>query len=114
MNRILIVEDESRIASFIDKGLKKNGFQTAIATDGEQALKMVSRDNFDLLLLDVGLPIKDGWTVLAELRHQGQQIPVIIVTARDENGKQNLADDYITKPFQFQALLKCIHNHLSV
>jgi DNA-binding response OmpR family regulator len=112
MNRILIVEDESRIASFIDKGLKKNGFHTAIATDGEEALRMVSQDNFDLLLLDVGLPIKDGWTVLAELRHQGQQIPVIIVTARDESAKQNLASDYITKPFQFQDLLKCIYNHL--
>jgi DNA-binding response OmpR family regulator len=112
MNRILIVEDESRIASFIDKGLKKNGFQTAIATDGEQALKMVSQHSFDLLLLDVGLPIKDGWTVLAELRHQGQQIPVIIVTAKEEKEQPYLADDCITKPFQFQDLLKCIHNHL--
>jgi two-component system, OmpR family, copper resistance phosphate regulon response regulator CusR len=118
MNRILIVEDESRIATFIEKGLQKNGFETAIATDGEQALKMTGSHDFDMLLLDLGLPIKDGWEVLEELRNQGIQIPVIIVSARDDAegkkaGLQNGATDYLTKPFRFQDLLQSVRSHLT-
>lgn len=117
MGCILIAEDESRIAAFIEKGLRKKGFSTAIATDGEQALQMVQSGKFDLLLLDLGLPLKDGWTVLAELRQQDKQIPVIIVTARDDvhdkmTGLQNGANDYVTKPFRFTDLLARIHTYL--
>jgi two-component system, OmpR family, copper resistance phosphate regulon response regulator CusR len=112
MNRILIVEDELRIASFLEKGLRKNGFHTAIATDGEQALEMVADNPYDLLLLDIGLPIKDGWTVLAELRQQGENLPVIIVSAKEEEKKSHLANDYVKKPFSFEELLQRIRNYL--
>ncbi|MBW4618780.1 MAG: response regulator [Cyanosarcina radialis HA8281-LM2] len=117
MNRILIAEDEARIANFIEKGLRKNGFTTAIAPDGEQAVLMVKTDEFDLLLLDLGLPIKDGWAVLKELRAQEKQIPVIVVTARDDLADKAIAqkylvNDYITKPFSFQDLLEKVFSHL--
>ncbi|MDJ0649905.1 MAG: response regulator [Xenococcaceae cyanobacterium MO_188.B19] len=105
MANILIAEDESRIASFIEKGLRKNGFKTAIATDGEQTLAMIQNQNFDLLLLDLGLPIKDGWTVLKELRSQEYKLPIIIVSANDFSQDSTEVTDYITKPFRFQDLL---------
>lgn len=111
---ILIVEDETRIAAFLEKGLRKNGFNTAIATDGEQALEMSYRQDFDLLLLDLGLPIKDGWTVLKELRSQGKLMPVIVVTARDDlDPKSYPVQDYIIKPFRFQNLLEKIRSSLN-
>ncbi|NJK49270.1 response regulator [Candidatus Gracilibacteria bacterium] len=117
MGRILIAEDEDRLAAFIEKGLQKYGFSTAIATNGEQAILMVENDEFDLLLLDLGLPLKDGWAVLSELRRQGKKFPIIIVTARDdvkENQarRQYGANDYVSKPFRFQDLLARIHHHL--
>jgi two-component system copper resistance phosphate regulon response regulator CusR len=114
MSCILIVEDESRIAAFLEKGLQKNGFHTAIATDGEQALEMAQIQDFDLLLLDLGLPIKDGWTVLKELRSQGKLMPVIVVTARDDiDPKSYPIQDYIIKPFRFQNLLEKINLSLN-
>ncbi len=112
MSSILIAEDESRIAAFIQKGLEKNGFKTAIASDGEEALLMAQSDDFDLLLLDLGLPIKDGWTVLKNLRSQGKQIPIIIVSAFDVTNEVAEVDDYITKPFRLQDLLMRIKVHL--
>nr|WP_281250750.1 response regulator [Hydrococcus rivularis] len=89
-----------------------------MATDGEQAVLMAQSDKFDLLLLDLGLLVKDGWTVLAELRQQGKQLPIIIVTTRDDvaekkAGLQYGANDYLTKPFRFQDLLARVRNHLS-
>lgn len=112
MNSILIVEDEVRIASFIEKGLRKKGFYTAIALDGEQALLMIKEYEFDLLLLDLGLPVKDGLAVLEELRHQEINIPVIIVTACDEVHANVVGFDYIIKPFQFRDLLELIYRYL--
>jgi two-component system, OmpR family, copper resistance phosphate regulon response regulator CusR len=111
MSRILIAEDEARLAAFIEKGLQRNGFETAIAADGQQAVQMVERDEFELLLLDLGLPVKDGWTVLKELRWLGKQLPIIIVTAISDEQKRSAtlaagADDYVTKPFSFQDLLQ--------
>lgn len=111
MSQILIVEDEPRIASFLAKGLQKRGHETAIATNGEEALQMVQQDSFDLLLLDLGLPIKDGWTVLQEL-HQIQEYPpdVIIITARSDESDRLKSlrlgvKDYIIKPFRLNDLL---------
>lgn len=117
MSRILIAEDEDRLAAFIEKGLQKYGFSTAIATDGEQALLMAQTNEFDLLLLDLGLPIKDGWAVLSELRRQGKQFPIIVVTARDDVKEnkaswQNGANDFVSKPFRFHDLLTRIRHHL--
>jgi DNA-binding response OmpR family regulator len=110
MNRILIAEDEPRIVSFLEKGLRANGFTTAIATDANETVTMALSDGFDLLLLDLGLPGKDGLAVLDELRGQGAQLPIIILTARDElddkvAGLEGGADDYVTKPFRFEELL---------
>ena len=118
MNQILIVEDEARLAAFVDKGLRKNGFNTFIATDGEQAILIAESRDFDLMLLDLNLPVKDGWTVLQELRNYGKLFPVIIVTAlSDDQGKAAAlkagANDYVTKPFSFKDLLERVRAQLS-
>jgi two-component system, OmpR family, copper resistance phosphate regulon response regulator CusR len=110
VSRILIVEDEARIASFLEKGLRANGFATRITGDGEEALRLARSTSFDLLILDLGLPTKDGLDVLRELRQEGARLPVIILTARDRVGDtvaglEGGADDYITKPFRFDELL---------
>ena len=110
INRILIAEDEPRIAAFLEKGLQAAGFTTAVAKDGYEALLMAQSSDFDLLILDIGLPDKDGWMVLEELRGQGEQVPIIILTARDDvrdkvAGLEGGADDYVTKPFRFEELL---------
>ncbi len=110
MNRILIVEDEERIASFIEKGLRANGFTTTIATDGDQAIGLALSGEFDLLILDLGLPGRDGSEVLRELRERDRRTPVLILSARDSlidkvEGLEAGADDYVTKPFRFEELL---------
>lgn len=110
MSRILIAEDEKRIASFLEKGLKANGFATEVAGDGEQALALARSGKFDLLILDLGLPGRDGLDVLRELRQRESNLPVVILTARDSVrdtvvGLEGGADDYITKPFRFEELL---------
>jgi len=110
MNRILIADDEPRIVSFLEKGMRANGFTTAVAKDGHEAVAMADSSKFDLLLLDLGLPGKDGWIVLEELRGRGEHLSIIILTARDEvsdkvAGLEGGADDYVTKPFRFEELL---------
>lgn len=110
MSHILIAEDESRIAAFIEKGLRSSGFTTTVASSGLAALNLAQDCPFDLLILDLGLPEKDGLEVLEELRGQGQTLPIIILTARDDihdkvNGLECGADDYVTKPFRFEELL---------
>lgn len=110
MNRILIAEDEPRIASFLEKGLRAKGFTTSVAIDAGETLDMALSHEFDLLIMDLGLPGKDGLQVLEELRGQGEQIPIIILTARDDirdkvAGLEGGADDYMTKPFRFEELL---------
>ncbi|MBD2593844.1 response regulator transcription factor [Nostoc spongiaeforme FACHB-130] len=110
MNRILIAEDEPRIAAFIEKGLRSHGFTTSVAVDARSATEMALGSAFDLMILDLGLPGKDGLDVLEEIRGQGENFPVIILTARDDiqdkvAGFEAGADDYITKPFRFEELL---------
>jgi two-component system copper resistance phosphate regulon response regulator CusR len=110
MSRILIVEDEQRIASFLEKGLRANGFATTVATDGDQGAALARTGRYDLLILDIGLPGIDGFQVLRELRETGSALPVVILTARDSvqdtvAGLEGGADDYITKPFRFEELL---------
>lgn len=109
-NRILIVEDEPRLVSFLEKGLRANGFATSVAGDGATALAKAGDDDFDLVLLDLGLPDIDGLDVLGELRRRGLKMPVLILTAREElddkvTGLNAGADDYVTKPFRFEELL---------
>jgi two-component system copper resistance phosphate regulon response regulator CusR len=110
VNRILIAEDEERIASFIEKGLRANGFTTTVAGDGHEAIALARSGDFDLLILDLGLPGRDGTDVLRELREWDRQTPVVILTARDGltdkvAGLEAGADDYVTKPFRFEELL---------
>jgi two-component system, OmpR family, copper resistance phosphate regulon response regulator CusR len=110
MNRILIAEDEERIASFVEKGLRANGFVTTVVGDGDSALELARQGAFDLVVLDLGLPGRDGFTVLRLLREERMRTPVIILTARDTvddtvAGLEGGADDYMTKPFRFEELL---------
>jgi two-component system, OmpR family, copper resistance phosphate regulon response regulator CusR len=118
MNCILIAEDETRIAAFLEKGLQKQGFKTILAEDGLQALHLVSHEKIDLLLLDLGLPLKNGWEVLEELRDRQQNFPIIIMTAfSDEKNRLNTmykgANDYLVKPFKFQDLLERVESALA-
>jgi DNA-binding response OmpR family regulator len=110
MNRILIVEDEPHLTRFLRKGLQSQGFSPTAVADGESALRMARSDDFDLMILDLGLPGMDGLAVLDEVRRRGEKLPVIILTARDDvadrvAGLERGADDYVTKPFSFEELL---------
>lgn len=109
MARILIVEDEQRIASFLAKGLRAEGHQTTVATDGQTGLDHALSGEFDLLVLDIGLPVLDGFALLDQLRAQGSRMPVIVLTARDSvadtvTALEGGADDYMPKPFRFAEL----------
>ncbi|RNL60603.1 DNA-binding response regulator [Nocardioides marmoriginsengisoli] len=110
MARILIVEDETRIASFLDKGLRAEGHLTTVVGDGPTGLDVALSGEHDLMILDIGLPGIDGFEVLDQLRSQGSAIPVIVLTARDSVGDtvsalEGGADDYMAKPFRFAELL---------
>jgi DNA-binding response OmpR family regulator len=108
--RILVVEDERRITAFIKQGLEEENYAVDVAYDGIEALDWVSAVNYDLILLDVLLPYKDGIEVCRELRTQGCGVPILMLTARDAiedrvRGLDSGADDYLVKPFAFQELL---------
>lgn len=110
MTRILIAEDEPRIVTFLEKGLRASGYSTVAVETGPDALALARDDQFDLLILDLGLPRMDGQQVLQRLRERGEQLPVIILTARDGVGDtvaglEGGANDYMTKPFRFEELL---------
>jgi DNA-binding response OmpR family regulator len=107
---ILIVEDEQRIAAFVSKGLRADGHLTTSVADGRDGLEHALSGAFDLVVLDIGLPGIDGFEVLDQLRSQGSQVPVIVLTARDSVGDtvsalEGGADDYMPKPFRFAELL---------
>jgi DNA-binding response OmpR family regulator len=117
VNRILIVEDEQRLSAFLERGLRSSGYTTTVVGDGIAGASVASDDDFDLLILDMGLPGKDGLDVLREIRERGERLPVIILTARSEasdrvSGLEAGADDYIGKPFHFEELLARIHARL--
>jgi two-component system, OmpR family, response regulator len=117
VSRILIVEDEERIASFLERGLRSSGYSTRIARDGEAALALARSGRFDLMILDLGLPEQDGLDVLHGLRDEGTAIPVVILTARSSVsevviGFEGGADDYITKPFSFDELVARVRARL--
>ena len=117
MSHILIVEDELRIVAFLEKGLRSNGFTTTRATSSDQATAIALESTIDLMLLDLGIPGQDGLALLRDLRGQGFQAPIIILTARDGiddkiSGFELGADDYMTKPFRFEELLVRIRARL--
>jgi two-component system copper resistance phosphate regulon response regulator CusR len=108
--RILLVEDESRVAGFIAKGLREQAYAVDIASDGEQALYQAAVNQYDIVILDVMLPLKDGHTVCRELRGSGFRAPILMLTARGAvddrvEGLDSGADDYLAKPFDFKELL---------
>ncbi len=115
--KILIVEDERKTAAFLKKGLEENGFAVDIAMDGETGVSLTRQDHYDLIILDVMLPGRDGWSVLMELRRRRNQTPALFLTARDSvpdrvHGLELGADDYIIKPFAFSELLARIRTIL--
>ncbi len=108
--RILLVEDDKRIANFVGKGLRENSYAVDVALDGGQGLYLTSINSYDAIILDVMLPVKDGFTVCRELRAGNIKTPVLMLTARDAvddkiSGLDFGADDYLTKPFEFRELL---------
>lgn len=110
MSRILIAEDEERISTFVQKGLNSKGFVTTVVADGQSAYDGARSMLYDLLILDLGLPLMDGLTVLRRLREDRVDIPVLILSARGSvedkvAGLVGGADDYLPKPFAFEELL---------
>ncbi|MDB6039908.1 MAG: czcR [Verrucomicrobiales bacterium] len=115
--RILIVEDECKTAAYLFKGLSENGFSVDTATQGEDGLHRALTQEYDLIVLDVMLPGRDGWTILGEIRKAGKQVPVLFLTARDAvadrvKGLELGADDYLVKPFAFSELLARVRSIL--
>ncbi len=108
--RVLVVEDEARIADFIQRGLTESGYAVDVASDGEEALDWATAADFDIIVLDVMLPVRDGREVCRELRRKDIKTPVLMLTARDAiedrvSGLDSGADDYLVKPFAFSELL---------
>ena len=108
--RILIAEDEKKIAAFVRKGLSEVGFNPTVCHRGDDALHLASTESFDALVLDIMMPGRDGLSVLRQLREQRNRVPVILLTAREGLSERieglNLgADDYLTKPFSVEELI---------
>lgn len=117
MTRILIAEDEERIVGFLEKGLRSNGYTTVAVSTGTDAIALARDDAFDLLLLDLGLPGADGHEVLRQVRGRGEQLPIIVLTARagiDDtvDALDSGANDHVPKPFRFEELLARIRLRL--
>lgn len=108
--RILVVEDEKKVASFIKKGLEEEHYAVDIAYDGEEGLALVQINEYDLILLDIMLPRLDGMEVLRQIRRNGSNMPILMLTAKDSvedivSGLDGGSDDYLTKPFSFAELV---------
>ena len=115
--RILIIEDEKKTAGFLAKGLREAGFDVDVANDGETGFEQARAKKFDLLVVDVMLPHKDGWQVVSELKTEGVRTPILFLTARDSvrdrvKGLELGADDYLVKPFAFSELLARVRSVL--
>ncbi len=112
--KVLIIEDEPKTASYLRRGLGEHGFVIDLAKNGEDGSHLAQTGSYDLIILDVMLPIRDGWSVVADLRRRNITIPVLFLTARDAvhdrvKGLELGADDYLVKPFAFSELLARVH-----
>jgi two-component system copper resistance phosphate regulon response regulator CusR len=108
--RVLIVEDDRKVAGFIEQGLREEGYAVDLAADGDQATMLAHVNAYDVILLDVVLPRKNGFLIAAELRREGRNTPILMLTSRDAaedvvRGLNAGADDYLAKPFPFEVLL---------
>lgn len=108
--RVLVVEDDRKVAGFIEMGLKEEGYLVDIAPDGDAATILAHVNDYDIILLDVVLPKKNGFQVATELRREGRSTPILMLTSRDAvedivRGLDAGADDYLAKPFRFDELL---------
>ena len=116
MTRLLIAEDDPLIGSFLEKGFRTQGFSTCLVDDGEQAQHLGLTEEFDLMILDMGLPKWDGFQVLRELRSRGKKMPVVVLTGRGDRDVvmclEAGADDYMRKPFHFNELLARVRTRL--
>ena len=115
--RILLIEDEKKTAAFLEKGLREAGFTVEVARDGEKGLEMARGAGFDLLIVDVMLPKKDGWAVVSELCQSGARTPILFLNARDDvsdrvKGLEMGGDDYLVKPFAFSELMARVRSLL--
>ncbi len=115
--KILIVEDEAKTAAYLTRGLQENGFVTDLARNGEDGAHLARTEPYDLIVLDVMLPGRDGWSIIAELRRREIATPVLFLTARDAvhdrvKGLELGADDYLVKPFAFSELLARVRSIL--
>lgn len=118
MSRILVAEDDRGIADFICRGLRDAGYATDVAEDGLTAYELARGGEYDLVVLDLGLPIIEGRVVLTRLRQSGVSVPVIVLTARDGvedtvGSLEDGANDHMTKPFQFAELLARVRLRLT-
>ncbi|MCP5028541.1 MAG: response regulator transcription factor [Actinomycetia bacterium] len=118
MGRILIIEDEVAIAAFVESGLCAAGHSTMAVPDGREGAALARDGAFDLVILDLGVPGLDGFSVLRQIRSRAERLPVIILTARDEleatlESFEGGADDFMTKPFRFEELLARVTARLS-
>lgn len=108
--RVLLVEDEKKVAEFIRRGLKEEGYAVDVTRDGDEGLAMARETDYDLIILDIMLPGRDGFCVCEHVRSLGIETPILMLTARDDvkdkvRGLDAGADDYLTKPFAFEELL---------